>query len=45
MNFSADGLTAAHGYFMMTAPQLERYRRAVDDDADGMSLAKIVGRA
>jgi len=44
VNFSADGLTAAHGYFMMTATQLERYRRAVDDDADGVRLAEIVGR-
>jgi uncharacterized protein (TIGR02453 family) len=44
VNFSADGLTAAHGYFMMTATQLERYRRAVHDDADGVRLAEIVGR-
>ena len=44
VNFSADGLTAAHGYFAMTAAQLERYRRAVDDDADGVHLAEIAGR-
>jgi uncharacterized protein (TIGR02453 family) len=44
VNFSADGLTAAHGSFAMTAAQLERYRRAVDDDADGVHLAEIAGR-
>jgi uncharacterized protein (TIGR02453 family) len=44
VNFSADGLTAADGYFKMTATALERYRRAVDDDADGGRLAEIVGR-
>ena len=26
VRFSADGLTAALGYYMMTAAQLERYR-------------------
>ena len=31
VRFGADGLTAALGYYMMTAAQLERYRRAVDD--------------
>src|SRR6516165_2057567 len=31
VNLSADGLTAATGYYMMSAAQLERYRRAVDE--------------
>ena len=30
VRFSADGLTAALGYYTMTAAQLERYRQAVD---------------
>jgi uncharacterized protein (TIGR02453 family) len=44
MKFSADGLTAALGYFMMTAAQLERYRRAVDDETGGAQLAGVVQR-
>jgi uncharacterized protein (TIGR02453 family) len=44
VNVSADGLTAAAGYFMMTTAQLDRYRRAVDDEADGARLAAIVAR-
>jgi uncharacterized protein (TIGR02453 family) len=42
VRFSADGLTAALGYHLMTAAQLERYRRAVDDDSAGARLAELV---
>jgi uncharacterized protein (TIGR02453 family) len=44
VNFSADGLTAAVGYFMMSTAQLERYRRAVDDETQGAQLAEVVQR-
>jgi uncharacterized protein (TIGR02453 family) len=44
VRFSADGLTAALGYYMMTAAQLERYRHAVDDEASGARLAELVER-
>src|SRR5262245_12567120 len=42
VKFSADGLTAAAGYFMMTGAQLERYRRAVGDETTGAPLAAVV---
>ena len=44
VRFSADGLTAALGYFRMTAAQLDRYRRAVDDETAGAQLAGVVER-
>ena len=44
VKFSADGLTAAVGYFMMTGAQLERYRRAVGDETAGAQLAAMVER-
>jgi uncharacterized protein (TIGR02453 family) len=44
VNFSADGLTAAVGYFMMTPAQLQRYREAVDRESDGAELAGLVAR-
>src|SRR5512132_1402026 len=44
VRFSADGLTAALGYFMMTAAQLERYRHAVDDQTAGARLSAVVER-
>ena len=44
VKFSADGLTAGLGSFMMTAAQLERYRRAVDDENGGAQLARVVER-
>jgi uncharacterized protein (TIGR02453 family) len=44
VRFSADGLTAATGYFMMTPDQLQRYRDAVDREADGTELAAEVER-
>jgi uncharacterized protein (DUF2461 family) len=42
VTFSADGLTAALGYFMMTTAQLERYRQAVDSETKGAKLAEVV---
>ena len=44
VRFSADGLTAALGYYMMTPAQLERYRQAVIDEAHGSRLAELVER-
>ena len=44
VNFSAGGLRAAAGYFMMSATQLDRYRRAVDGETEGAGLAVMVGR-
>jgi uncharacterized protein (TIGR02453 family) len=44
VNFSADGLIAGLGYYMMANDQLDRYRRAVDDDRSGTELAGIVDR-
>ena len=42
VRFSADGLTAGLGYFMMTPAQLERYRHAVDGETGGARLAGVV---
>jgi uncharacterized protein (TIGR02453 family) len=44
VRFSADGLTAGLGYFMMTAAQQDRYRRAVAKEGGGAQLAKVVTR-
>jgi uncharacterized protein (TIGR02453 family) len=44
VRFSADGLTAATGYYMMTPDQLRRYRDAVDREAGGTELAAEVER-
>ncbi|HEU4426608.1 MAG TPA: DUF2461 domain-containing protein [Pilimelia sp.] len=44
VRFSADGLTAARGYYGMAPDQLDRYRRAVDDDGRGVELGDIVDR-
>jgi uncharacterized protein (TIGR02453 family) len=44
VRFSADGLTAALGYYVMTTAQLERYRHAVDDETRGARLAELVER-
>lgn len=44
VRFGADGLTAALGYYLMTAAQLERYRRAVDDETAGARLFGLVKR-
>jgi uncharacterized protein (TIGR02453 family) len=39
---SAKGLVVASGYWMMANDQLDRYRRAVDDDRTGAELERIV---
>ena len=39
---SAKGLVVASGYWMMANDQLDRYRDAVDDDAAGTALERIV---
>src|SRR5690348_4435580 len=44
VNFSAAGLTAATGYFMMSAGQLDRYRQAVDAEPSGVLLALLVAQ-
>ena len=44
VRFSADGLTAAVGYYTMTTAQLARYRLAVTDETRGAALAQLVGR-
>jgi uncharacterized protein (TIGR02453 family) len=44
VKFSADGLTAALGYYAMAPDQLDRYRRAVAADAPGAGLADIIAR-
>jgi uncharacterized protein (TIGR02453 family) len=44
VNFSADGMTAGLGYFMMSPARLERYRRAVDAEPEGAELAALVDR-
>jgi uncharacterized protein (TIGR02453 family) len=44
VKLSADGLTAGLGLYAMDTGQLERYRRAVAEDAPGNELAGIVER-
>lgn len=39
---STQGLTVATGYWMMANDQLDRYRRAVDDEQAGTALERIV---
>ena len=42
VHFSADGLMAGSGYYHMASDQLERFRRAVDDDRVGAELESLV---
>jgi uncharacterized protein (TIGR02453 family) len=42
VQLSADGLAAGSGMWQMAADQLERFRRAVADDAGGEALEKII---
>jgi uncharacterized protein (TIGR02453 family) len=42
VQLSADGLGAGSGMYVMAADQLERYRRAVDEDGTGAALVAIV---
>ena len=44
VRFSADGLTAALGYHVMSTAQLERYRQGVNDGTHGARLAGLVER-
>lgn len=44
INFSAKGLTAGMGYHQMAPDQLDRYRRAVADDASGPELVDVLGQ-
>ncbi len=44
VNFSANGLTAAIGYYMMAPDQLDRYRSAVAAEKTGSDLVAIVDR-
>jgi uncharacterized protein (TIGR02453 family) len=44
VQFSSQGLAAGTGYYVMMPDQLERYRRAVDDDKSGEDLAGIAAR-
>ena len=42
VQFSARGLAAGCGYYVMMPDQLERYRRAVADDGTGAELESLV---
>src|SRR5436853_6223457 len=44
VRLGADGLTAALGHYMMTTPQLQRYRHAVNEEKHGAELAELVER-
>lgn len=41
VQFSARGLAAGCGYYVMMPDQLEQYRRAVDDDKAGAELERL----
>jgi uncharacterized protein (TIGR02453 family) len=45
LQFSADGLAAGSGYWVMAGDQLDRYRRAVADDVTGPAVSAIVATA
>lgn len=45
VQISASGLLCAAGYWMMAPDQLERFRRAVDDEVTGPEIARLVGEA
>jgi uncharacterized protein (TIGR02453 family) len=45
LQLSAKGLGVGSGMWMMAADQLDRYRRAVADDAPGEALVAIVSEA
>ena len=42
VQFSAHGLAAGSGYYVMMPDQLEQYRRGVDDDKNGTALEGVV---
>jgi uncharacterized protein (TIGR02453 family) len=43
LQVGADGMLAAAGYYQMASDQLERFRRAVDDDIAGAALERLLG--
>ena len=45
VQFSADGLSAGCGKYVLSPGQLDRYRRAVAADGSGVKLAAIVAEA
>jgi uncharacterized protein (TIGR02453 family) len=45
VQFSADGLAAGSGYWMMASDQLDRYRRAAADDVTGPAVSAIAAKA
>jgi uncharacterized protein (TIGR02453 family) len=44
VGFRAEGLTVGRGYHRMAPDQIERYRRAVADDATGTDLVDVLAR-
>jgi uncharacterized protein (TIGR02453 family) len=42
VQFSSSGLAAGSGYYVMMPDQLDRYRRAVDDEKSGTALVTLV---
>jgi uncharacterized protein (TIGR02453 family) len=42
VRFSADGVTAGFGYYMMSPEQLTRFREAVANDVSGGELVRII---
>lgn len=44
VRLSGDGLMAATGYYGMSSAQIERYRRAVDQDLPGGELVSLVAQ-
>jgi len=45
ISLSADGLGAGCGYYVMSTDQLARYRAAVDDEATGPELERLIAAA
>ncbi len=45
VQISSQGLSAGSGYYVMASDQLERYRKAVDENSTGAKLEKIVADA
>jgi uncharacterized protein (TIGR02453 family) len=44
VQFSSNGLMAGSGMYVMATDQLDRYRRAVDDDRRGKALTRLVAK-
>jgi len=45
VQISSQGLSAGSGYYVMASDQLDRYRKAVDNNSTGKKLEKIVADA